>query len=87
MKVVSPKALNLRKPAQQLLLVTISTLLFVQLLCYGQTAAPTALRPPPPGQLIDLGGYRLHLSCAGKGSLTVVLSPGSGDFSFDWALV
>jgi pimeloyl-ACP methyl ester carboxylesterase len=87
MKVVSPKALNLRKPAQQLLLVTISTLLFVQLLCYGQTAAPTALRPPPPGQLIDLGGYRLHLSCTGKGSLTVVLSPGSGDFSFDWALV
>jgi pimeloyl-ACP methyl ester carboxylesterase len=28
---------------------------------------------PPPGQLIDVGGYRLHLFCIGKGSPTVVL--------------
>ena len=47
--------------------------------------APSA--PPPPGRLIDLGGYKLHLNCTGQGSPTVVLSPGAGDFSFDWALV
>ena len=41
----------------------------------------------PPGKLIDIGGYRLHLNCAGKGDPTVVLIPGGGDFSFDWALV
>jgi pimeloyl-ACP methyl ester carboxylesterase len=29
----------------------------------------------------------LHLFCTGQGSPTVILSPGSGDFSFDWALV
>jgi hypothetical protein len=28
---------------------------------------------PPPGQLIDVGGYRLHLFCIGKGGPTVVL--------------
>jgi len=43
--------------------------------------------PPPPGKLIDLGGYRLHLNCTGSGSPTVVLSAGAGDFSTDWALV
>lgn len=43
--------------------------------------------PKPPGQLIDLGGYKLHLWCAGEGDRTVVMSSGSGDFSFDWALV
>lgn len=28
---------------------------------------------PPPGQLIDVGGYRLHLYCMGEGSPTVIL--------------
>ena len=31
---------------------------------------------PPPGQLIDVGGHRLHLYCTGSGSPTVVLEPG-----------
>lgn len=66
---------------------TLGTVLSVPLLCYAQSAAPTTPQPPVPGQLIDLGGYRLHLWCTGKGSPTVVLSPGSGDFSFDWAPV
>ena len=34
-----------------------------------------------PGQLIDVGGHRLHLSCAGSGSPTVVLEPGAGEMS------
>ena len=43
--------------------------------------------PVPPGRLVDLGGYRIHLNCTGRGSPTVLLSPGAGDFSFDWFLV
>jgi pimeloyl-ACP methyl ester carboxylesterase len=43
--------------------------------------------PPAPGLLIDLGGYRFHLWCTGAGAPAVVLSAGSGDCSFDWALV
>src|SRR5215217_7334583 len=41
---------------------------------------------PMPGQLIDVGGHRLHLNCTGSGSPTVVLQPGGGDFSsaFAW---
>lgn len=41
----------------------------------------------PPGKLIDIGGYRLHLNCTGRNGPTVVLIPGGGDFSFDWSLV
>ena len=33
------------------------------------------------GQLIDVGGYRLHIHCTGSGSPTVVLQPGGGDMS------
>jgi hypothetical protein len=35
---------------------------------------------PMPGQLVDVGGYRLHLHCTGSGSPTVVLQPGQGGF-------
>jgi pimeloyl-ACP methyl ester carboxylesterase len=34
-----------------------------------------------PGQLIDVGGHSLHLSCTGSGSPTVVLEPGGGEMS------
>jgi pimeloyl-ACP methyl ester carboxylesterase len=34
-----------------------------------------------PGQLIDVGGHRLHLNCTGSGSPTVVLQPGAGEMS------
>jgi pimeloyl-ACP methyl ester carboxylesterase len=33
------------------------------------------------GELIDVGGHRLHLQCAGSGNPTVVLEPGLGEAS------
>ena len=36
---------------------------------------------PMPGQLVDVGGHRLHLNCTGSGSPTVVLEPGAGAMS------
>ena len=41
--------------------------------------------PTMPGELVDAGGYRVHLYCTGEGSPTVFIA-GQG-FSFDWALV
>jgi pimeloyl-ACP methyl ester carboxylesterase len=43
--------------------------------------------PKPPGKLVDLGGHKLHVNCTGKGTPTVVIENGLGDFSFDWILV
>ena len=40
-----------------------------------------------PGQLYDVGGYRLHLNCTGSGSPTVVLQSGLGEFSAAWARI
>jgi len=42
---------------------------------------------PPPGQLIDVGGHRLHLYCTGSGSPTVVLEPGLGGSSSDFGWI
>jgi pimeloyl-ACP methyl ester carboxylesterase len=41
----------------------------------------------PPGSLIDLGGYKLHLFCMGKGRPTVILDSGMGDSSAVWSLI
>ena len=42
---------------------------------------------PPPGKLIDVGGYRLHLYCTGEGGPTVVLDYGLGGSYLDWHFV
>jgi pimeloyl-ACP methyl ester carboxylesterase len=42
---------------------------------------------PPPGQLVDVGGYRLHINCTGTGSPTVVIESGWGDMSAAWGWV
>lgn len=43
--------------------------------------------PPPPGEMLDLGGHRLHFHCTGRGSPTVVIESGFDEFSFDWVFV
>ena len=43
--------------------------------------------PKPTGELVDIGGYRLHITKEGKGGPAVIFIAGSQAFSFDWALV
>src|SRR5215213_4560193 len=42
---------------------------------------------PAPGEMVDVGGYSLHINCVGQGSPTVVLDSGSGLFSAQWVRV
>jgi pimeloyl-ACP methyl ester carboxylesterase len=58
----------------------------VMIVAHAQNTS-TANAPELTGRMVDLGGYKLHLDCAGRGHLTVVLSVGAGAFSTDWALV
>jgi hypothetical protein len=46
-------------------------------------AAADAKAYPMPGQLVDVGGHRLHIHCTGSGSPTVILEPGQGGASSD----
>ncbi|HUV89864.1 MAG TPA: alpha/beta hydrolase [Anaerolineae bacterium] len=70
--------------ALALLLIALLTLTWFQ-----GSRAKAALRAkyPPPGQMVDVGGYQLHIYCLGSGSPTVVLEAGAGDFSLTWELV
>lgn len=42
---------------------------------------------PAPGELVDVGGHRLHINCQGTGSPVVILEAGSPDWSAGWSLV
>lgn len=42
---------------------------------------------PPPGNLVDMDGYRLHLYCVGEGGPTVILDYGLGGSYLDWYFV
>ena len=50
---------------------------------------------PPPGRLVDIGGFRLHLYGSGPASIeargeagpAVILDAGLGDCSLTWSLV
>jgi hypothetical protein len=56
-----------------------------------EAQSPSAQPPfPPPGKLVDIGGWRLHLNCTGEARAsqpTVILEAGVGDFSVEWSMV
>ena len=52
----------------------------------GRRAA--ANRYPPRGQMVDIGGRRVHIDCRGTGAPTVILEAGLGTGgTIDWTLV
>lgn len=68
---------------------SLSTMLLIGLSAVAQT--PGNSPPfPPPGRLVDVGGWKLHLNCTGEAAAsrpTVILESGAGDFSVEWSLV
>ena len=40
-----------------------------------------------PGQLVDVGGHRLHLNCTGSGTPTVILESGLGETAAYWGWI
>jgi pimeloyl-ACP methyl ester carboxylesterase len=44
-------------------------------------------RYPPPGQLVDVGGYRMHIHCMGEGSPTVILEAANMGTVSNWAWI
>ncbi len=73
------------------ILVVLGALLVVAALSgatYQWLATRKALAAtPPPGHLVDIGGYRLHLWCTGEGAPAVILDTGLGGSTADWGFV
>lgn len=54
-----------------------------------QTAATESdqRKYPPPGVLVNVNGYKMHIYCMGKGSPTIILDHVGDGSSVDWALI
>jgi pimeloyl-ACP methyl ester carboxylesterase len=65
-------------------LATLLGLLLVGYIVEPLAEAADAKAYSPPGQLVDVGGYRLHINCTGTGGPTVVIVAGLGDWSTTW---
>jgi pimeloyl-ACP methyl ester carboxylesterase len=79
------------RPWAQRAIVGLSSLIAVTALA-GATYQWLATRRdlaanPAPGQLVDIGGYRLHLWCTGSGTPAVILDNGLGGSSAGWGFV
>jgi len=69
------------------LLIIVPGLALVGSFYEARAEAADALAYPPPGQMVDVGGYRLHINCTGSGSPTVIIEAGYGDWSASWTEV
>ena len=72
------------------LVIFLVIVLVAGLIYQASSSASDLKKYPPPGELYDVGDYRLHLYCTGatsEGSPTVILEAGSGFPALTWYLV
>lgn len=69
------------------LLVVLVVLMIAGAIYQSAASASDAKKYPPPGELYDVGEYRLHLYCSGEGSPTVILEAGAGSPGLIWTYV
>ncbi|HEX8846083.1 MAG TPA: alpha/beta hydrolase [Pyrinomonadaceae bacterium] len=73
------------------LAVLISALAFAGAIYQVIATRRSARKYPPPGRLVDVGGYRLHVQCSGpegaNAGPTVIMDAGIGECSLGWGPV
>ena len=74
---------------RSILIVTIFVLvLAITGMIYQTAAAESDQRKyPPPGVLVNVDGYQMHIHCTGEGSPTIILDHEGSGSSMDWALI
>lgn len=70
-----------------ILMLVILILALVMLTAGAIAKSNLAKQYPAPDQLVDVGGYKMHIHCIGQGSPTIILVAGNSDFSVTWAYV
>jgi len=69
------------------LIIGILTLAFTGAIYQALSTKADQRNYPALGQLVDVGGYKLHIYCIGEGSPTVILDAAADMMSSDWAWI
>jgi pimeloyl-ACP methyl ester carboxylesterase len=75
------------KPAASALAAAVAALAVASAAYQAAGEARDRRRYPPPGRLVDVGGHRLHVMCAGDGGPAVVIIPAMGALAAEWQAV
>lgn len=70
-----------------IIMLVILVLVLVTLTAGAIAKSNLAKQHPAPGQLVDVGGYKLHIHCMGEGSPTVILESGWVESSSTWIYI
>jgi len=70
-----------------ILMLVILVLVLVTLTAGAIAKSNLAKGHPAPGQLVDVGGYKMHINCTGEGSPTVILEAGFVESSSSWLFI
>ena len=66
------------------IVATVATLACAGAIYQGIESHRDQARFHAPGQLVDVGGHRLHIDCTGSGAPTVILEAGGGNPALSW---
>src|SRR5215470_5395578 len=69
------------------LVISVSAAIVSGVLYQNWSLARDRRASPRPGQLIDVGGRKMHLYCTGRGTPVVILDSGLGDSYVAWQRV
>src|SRR5580704_6584041 len=69
------------------LAVLVTLLVVSDLIFQAIGSSRDAQRFPPPGELVNAGGHRLHIYCMGEGTPAVVMDSGFPASSLSWTFV
>lgn len=81
------KFINFLKRSLIILTVLIFVLAITGMLYQTAAAESDQRKYPPPGVLVNVDGYQMHIYCTGEGSPTIILDHVGGGSSVDWALI
>lgn len=83
----SQRILNGLKRGLVWIMILISTLAIIGMIYQTAATEVDQGKYPPPGVLVNVDGYKMHLYCAGEGSPTIILDHVGDGSSVDWALI
>jgi len=65
-------------------IVVLMMVIVMQKVSANEDALDFGFIKDPPGQLVAMGPYRLHVTCVGNGDVTVLFEAGLGGSSLEW---
>ena len=87
MKAFFQKLTNFLTKSSIILAAGISVLAITGMVYQTAAAESDQRKYPPPGVLVNVDGYKMHIHCTGEGSPTIVLDHVGGGSSVDWTLI